>query len=115
MRISADNGATWTVVEDNGGLDSNPAAGSILYVGPVSGWTVAVETAIGSPAVGSAITPRMDLGSLNLSAGPASLIVQMSDTNFIAFPNETFVASVSATTDGSVTYNTYRDPGNVLF
>ena len=118
MRLSADGGATWTLVADNGPFDSDPDLGSILYIGPVapsSGWTLVVSSAIGSPAVGNPITPRMDLSSASSSSGPATLIVQMSDQSFIAFPNETFVATLSATTDGIMTYKTYRDDGNVLF
>jgi hypothetical protein len=115
MRLSADNGATWTTVEDNGPLDSDSTPGSILYIGTFSGWSLAIATAIGSPLVGTPITPRMDVSSSSQSAGPATLIVQMSDTNYIPFPNETFVASISANAVGTVTYNTYRDSGNVLF
>jgi len=115
MRLSADAGNTWTLVDDNGPFDSDPGAGSILYIGPVSGWSVTVATAFGAPAVGTPITPRMDLGSVNQSTQPAMLIIQMSDKNFIPFNNETFVATISAQTTGTVTYNTYRDGGNVLF
>ena len=57
----------------------------------------------------------MDVSTTDLSAGPATLIVQMSDTSFVPFPNETFLASVSTTTAGTLTYNVYRDSGNVLF
>ena len=116
MRVSADNGATWTVVQDNGPFDADPAAGSILFVGTTTtGWQLVVATAIGSPAVGTVTAPRMDLGSTSLSPGPANLIIQMSDTGFTPFANETFVSTMSTTTGGSVIYNTYRDGGNVLF
>jgi hypothetical protein len=115
MRLSADGGLTWTNVEDNGPLDFNVDPGFITYAGPVGNFTVVISQGDGVPAIGSAITPNMDLGTTDISHGPATLIVQLSDTNFIGFPNETFVASVTTTAAGTLTYNAYRDSGNVLF
>ena len=86
-----------------------------LYAGPVGNWVAVITTGIGTPAVGSPITPVMDIGSLNFSVDPAALIVQMSDTSFIPFPNETFVLSLTTTTDGTITYNTYRAIRNEIW
>src|SRR5690348_13796123 len=100
MRLSGDGGTTWTNVQDNGPLDSNPTAGFITYAGPVGSWIVVISQGDGIPAVGTPITPNMDVSTTDFSSGPATLIVQMSDTNFIPFPNETYIASLTTTTDG---------------
>jgi hypothetical protein len=115
MRLSADGGSTWTLVEDNGPFDLNPTVGFVTYIGPVAGWDVSVDTGFGSPLVGSAITPHMDAGTSSTSSGPATLIVQLSDTNFIAFPNETFIVQSGGTAGGTALSTVYRDPGNLLF
>ena len=115
LRLSSDGGTTWITVEDNGPLDSNPTVGLVEYVGPVGGWTVSINTGFGQPLLGSAITPTMDVGSTSQSAGPANLIVQLSDTNFTAFPNETFIAESTGFAGGTVTSTAYQDGGNVLF
>ncbi len=115
MRLSADGGLTWTNVVDNGPLDMDLDPGVVTYAGPVGNWLVVISQGLGVPASGTSITPIMDMSTTDLSAGPATLIVQMSDTSFVPFPNETFLASVSTTTAGTLTYNVYRDSGNVLF
>jgi hypothetical protein len=115
MRLSGDGGLNWTNVVDNGPLDGNPTPGFVTYGGPVGNWIVAIATGIGQPADGTAITPVMDVSATEFTFGAANLIVQMSDTSFVPFPNETFVASLTTTTSGTITYNTYRDTGNVLF
>ena len=115
MRLSADGGLTWTNIVDNGPGDSDPELGSIEYDGPVGGWTISVTTGLGTPFIGSPIAPMMDVSSVNSSAGAASLIIQMSDVNFVPFNNETFIAGLAGHTAGTVTFNSYRDTGNVLF
>jgi hypothetical protein len=115
MRLSADGGATWTTVVDNGPLDADPEVGFIFYLGPVGGWDVSIASGFGSPVIGDPLNPHMDVDTQNSSSQAASLIVQMSDTNFVGFPNQTFIASLGATTVGTVTYKSYRDGGNVQF
>jgi len=112
MRLSVDAGATWVVVVDNGPFDANPNVGSIKFSGPIGNWFVSTEAGFG---YGGPTVPTMDVTSQNSSFQPTSLIVQLSDTNFVAFPNETFVAQFGLITDGTVIYNSYRDGGNVLF
>ena len=115
MRLSADGGLTWTNVVDNGPLDVDTTPGAITYAGPVGNWLVVISQGGGIPISGTPITPIMDASTTDISSGPATLIVQMSDTNFVPFPNETFLGSVSTTAAGTLTYNGYRDSGNVLF
>ncbi len=57
----------------------------------------------------------MDVSSQNVSTQAETLIVQLSDTNFVAFPNQTFVGESGGFTAGTVTYTAFRDSGNVLF
>jgi hypothetical protein len=115
MRLSADGGLNWTNVADNGSLDFNGADGVITYAGPGGNWTVIISTGDGKPAIGSATAPNMDTGTTDISSGPATLIVQMSDTDFTSFPNETYIAGTTTTAAGTLTFNVYRDSGNVLF
>jgi hypothetical protein len=115
MRMSADGGLNWTNVADNGPLDFNGADGVITYAGPVGNWTVIISQGDGKPAIGSAIAPNMDAGTTDISSGPATLIVQLSDTDFTSFPNETYIAGTTTTAAGTLSYNVYRDSGNVLF
>jgi hypothetical protein len=116
MRLSADGGNTWVTVPDESGLDTaSGSPGFITYVGPVGAWLVNVSTGSGRPLVGTPVMPVMDLGGFSLSDGAQGLIVQLSDTGFTGFPNETFIARVSGIADGLVTFNSYIDSGNVLF
>jgi len=116
MRLSADGGATWLTIPDNSALDADPTTdGSIVYFGPVGPWIVNIASAIGSPAVGAATTPVLDVGTTTTSPGAQTLIVQMSDVDYVGFPNETFIARIGLNTGGTVTYNSYIDSGNVLF
>jgi hypothetical protein len=115
MRLSADGGLTWVTITDNGILDANPVVGVVEYIGPIGAWFVDIDTGFGSPILGSAIQPYMDLGTTLQSSQAASLIVQLSDTNYIAFPNETFIAQSAGFAGGTVTYTAYRDSGNLLF
>jgi len=100
------------VVVDNGPLDTDPTVGNINFNGPVGGWSVSTAAGFG---YGGPTAPTMDVSSRNYSVNAETLIVQLSDTNFVPYPNETFVAQLGAITDGTVTYNSYRDSGNVLF
>jgi hypothetical protein len=115
MRLSTDGGATWITVPDNSPLDANSIDGAIVYVGPVGGWVVSLAAGIGQPSTGTPLTPAMDVNTTTISSDAQSLIVQMSDTNFIGFPNETFIARFGVNTGGTATYNSYIDSGNVLF
>ena len=112
MRLSVDGGASWVIVVDNGPLDSDPTVGNIGYNGPIGDWSVSTAAGFG---YGGPTVPTMDITSRNQSLQAESLIVQLSDTDFAPFPNETFVAQFGVITDGTATYNSYRDPGNVLF
>ena len=115
MRLSADGGLTWTNIVDNGPGDVDPTPGFIIYVGPIGNWDTSIATGFGSPLTGDPLNPTMDVGTQDTSVDPQSLIVQMSDTGYVPFPNQTFIAMLTLNTTGTVTYNTYRDTGNVLF
>jgi hypothetical protein len=115
MRLSADGGSTWVTITDNGGLDANPVVGVVEYIGPIGAWFVDIDTGFGSPILGSPLAPYMDLGTTLQSSQAASLIVQLSDTGYVSFPSETFIAQSAGFAGGTVTYSAYRDSGNVLF
>src|ERR1700749_2662149 len=91
LRLSTDNGATWTNIVDNGPADDNPSVGLISYSGTLNGFTVGADTGVNN---GDASSPYLDLSTINYSQQPATLIAQLSDTSFTPFNNQTYVASV---------------------
>src|SRR5665213_412317 len=102
MRLSADGGLTWTNIVDNGPGDVDPTPGFIIYVGPIGNWDTSIATGFGSPLTGDPLNPTMDVGTQDTSVDPQSLIVQMSDTGYVPFPNQTFIAMLTLNTTGTV-------------
>ncbi len=116
IRLSADNGATWSTVVDGDVTDQNTNNGTVLFNGAVGSWIVNVDTGSSKPYFGSASQPHMELGGVNLSTGPGTLIMQLSDTGFTSAPSaRAFANAVGGTTSGTMTFRTYVDKGNVLF
>jgi len=103
------------VIEDNGPLDVNPQVGVVRYDGPIGNWSMSISSGQSDPFIGTPSAPDMDLHSVNFSSQPATLIVQYSETNLTTFPNETYINVVGYNTTGTVSQNSYRDSGNVLF
>jgi hypothetical protein len=117
LRLSDDGGATWVTISDGAVGDNNGNAGVVTFIDDIGSWLVNVTTGITKPTVGSSTDPYMDLNSVNVStSGPASLVIQWSDTDFGPLINAvSMVALIGGTTAGTVTYSTYYDPGNALF
>jgi hypothetical protein len=115
MRYSIDGGTTWTNVADDGVLDQVSGLGFLSYTGTAGVWSLNTLVAFGSPILGAPNAPLMDIGTTVNSSAGGTLIVQLSDTNFVGAPNQTFIGQSGGFAGGTATYTAYRDFGNVLF
>jgi hypothetical protein len=116
LRLSADNGATWTTIEDGTLADQNPVAGAVAFNGGIGDWIVNVTSALSKPVVGSAATPYVDVSSHNLSTSAGTLIIQCSDTDFDpALPPGSYVAEIGGVTGGTVSFRAWADAANTPF
>jgi hypothetical protein len=102
-------------ITDNGPGDADPTAGSVAYFGPVGPNWFAVAGGTSKPYSGSASAPELDLSTADYSFGAGTLEIQLSDTDFVNAPPMTFTNAVSGDTAGSITLNTWADPGNNPF
>jgi hypothetical protein len=113
MKLTDNLGNTVTVT-DNGLGDGDTNVGSINFVGAVGpNWNINVVGGTSKPFTGSASAPELDITTLDFSTGAGTLDIQLSDTDFTTASPVNFLASVGGTTSGSVTFNTWVDPGNV--
>ena len=119
LRLSSDNGATWTTILDGGPDDQSTNAGVISYQGSVPGWAVTLNLGTSKPMQGSAIEPNILLSGFDSSIGAGTLIIQLSDTDFTsASVGRTFTSSAGGTigqAGGVGGYTTYIDKSNVMF
>jgi hypothetical protein len=115
LRLSDDNGATWTTVEDQVLLpvpDSNPTVGAVTFIGSVGAFTVNVTTGVSKPVLSSGI---MDLNSINVtSVGGGTLLVELTDTDF-AGPAPGYSFHVGGTTSGSASFEAGGTNSNAEF
>jgi hypothetical protein len=120
LRLNDGAGNTVEVTDGEVGLDSNPLAGAITFIGSLGGgtvWTVNVTTGLSDPILGSPSSPHMDLNSVNVSSGGAgTLTIDLTDTDFTASPGPAgFTMRIGGTTAGTVNYTAWSDPGNAEF
>ena len=86
--LSDDGGSTWATAVDNETGDGNPLAGVVLFNNPVGNWIVNVATGVTMPVLGSAASPHMDLGSINVFFNPSdtdssgTLLIGLSEDGF---------------------------------
>ena len=116
LRLSADGGAPVTITDQLAG-DMNPAVGAVTFLGPVGDFSFNVSTGFTKPILGSALSPSMDLNSVDISSaasGTHNLVVEFSDTGFGPV-NSAFHLGIGGTTTGSVLYQAFLDPANVSF
>src|SRR5207244_4992543 len=67
LRLSADGGAPVTITDQLAG-DMNPAVGAVTFLGPVGDFSFNVSTGFTKPILGSALSPSMDLNSVDISS-----------------------------------------------
>lgn len=129
VRLSDNNGATWTTIYDNNfmagtALDANASAGVVTYSGTIGVWTVSFATGTSIPVSGgTASSPVLDLASFSASsAGGGTLILEFSDTDFGPSTGSHIEAFLSGSiavgtgsTGGSAAFTTYANASNALF
>lgn len=94
------------------------ADGVVVFNGGLGGtnWTVNVTTGISKPTLGSATAAVMDLNSVNVSStGGGSIMLELTDTDFMTSSPSSFQMEIGGTTRGSLTYSAYLDAGNGAF
>ena len=116
LSIRLTSGASTVTIADGSAGDSNGSAGAVTWIGSLGAWTLNVSTGLSYPVLGSPIDPHMDLNSVNLSASavPTTLIIELSEVGFLA-PSFSPLATIGGTTEGTVQYSAFWDPGNNLF
>jgi hypothetical protein len=115
LRISDGTVAGTVVITDDGPGDSaNTTPGVITYSGPIgANWFLNVTTGSTYPNLGTAGTPMMDLGTLNLSSDAGVLTIDFSQDGFTAGGAANL--AIGGNSVGTVTYQVWTDPGNNLF
>lgn len=118
LRLDVGGGPIEVNVNDNGAGDGSGNVGAIVFTGAVGNFSLNVTTGVSFPQMGSPSEPFMDLNSINQSGGSGgTLRITLSQQGFTTLPTESFNASIGGTkgAGGSVTYQTFWDPGNNLF
>ncbi|MGE0642967.1 MAG: PEP-CTERM sorting domain-containing protein [Nitrospira sp.] len=118
LRLDVGGGPVEVNVGDNGAGDINGDTGAIVFTGAVGNFNLNVTTGVSFPQMGSPSQPFMDLNSINQSGGAGgTLVISLSQQGFTTVPNEAFNANIGGTTTagGSISYQTFWDPGNALF
>ena len=97
-------------VADGSGLDLNPLAGAVTFLGGIGGWTLNVSTGITKPEQGSATDPYLHLNSVNaLSKGVGTLTITFSEDLF-STNDVAFVSNIGGVLgNGSISFETYLD------
>lgn len=98
-------------IMDGTGGDLNGVNGVITFSGVVGAFTVNVTTGISKPLIGPG---QLDLNSINVSGSAGTLLVSISDTDFMQGASS-YVASYGGTTQGSVAFSFLQDAGNAAF
>lgn len=112
LNLTESDGGTATVI-DQGAGDLNPLVGAITYSDPLGDWTVNVTTGLTKPLIGSAISPHLDLNSVNLSSdlvNPSTMTILFYDTDFLnpgGFGLDMEALIGGTIHEGTLTYNTY--------
>lgn len=110
LRISGDDGQTWTSIIDNGPLDLDTNVGSILYNGNGLGFS---GVFVGSSQHATDLPSYVDLNCSVYSAS-RPLIFQYSDDGFGPFMG-VFESSIGGNASTTVSCNSYMDPSGQLF
>ncbi len=104
-------------ISENSTLNTDSSVpGTVSWSGSLGVWNLNVSTGVSS---GTGTSPSFDLNSIDAiispaTGGPYTLQVWFGDAN-LGSTTGSFVARFDGTTAGTVTYNTYADPGNTLF
>lgn len=114
------DGSGSMTIADGDANDTDSTAGIVSWSGTVGNWYVQVTTGITKPALGSAISPRFDLLTLDTfktGPGPSTLVVEFSENDFTVPLPAGAKAEVGGTLESttSLLYKTYVGHDNVEF
>lgn len=119
LRLTHVESGTSVTIEDQAVLPTPDACllvGCITFVGPVGVFTINVTTGLSKPVLANTSTrAEMDLNSINLSTGAGTLVIELTDTDFLPIGAGTFSGTAGGTTDGVVEFDAFKDPANVEF
>lgn len=108
------SGSTDIVVPDNGFGDMSSAAGQVLWIGSINGWSFTVNVGDTKPLLGSVTSPQLDLSVTANSPGNGNLIIKFSDTGF-GLTSGVINSSSFQNGTSSSSYDVLVDPNNALF
>jgi hypothetical protein len=111
------DGTTTFTISDNGGGDSQGAAGQIVWVGSIGNWTLNVHTGTTYPVLGTLQNPTLDLSFNATSTGPGGTLQISFSADGFGPTNGSAISSIGGTiaSGGSVIYNTYGGTNNTNF
>jgi len=116
--LELESGASTVTIPDNSVGDSNPAVGTVEFIGAVGDFDVNTSVGVSKPLTGSATDPKLNLNSLNATtvSAPATLYVRLTDTDFTA-PAGAVSAELDfgGTTNGTASLAAFLDSTNTEF
>jgi hypothetical protein len=118
MVLRLSSGGDVVEIEDGDPDDSNPLAGAITFIGDVGNFVANVATGLSKPLLPSSPTyTEMDLNSVNVSsAAGGTLVIELTDTDFPAMNDSgSFTGNVGGTSQGTLTFDAYKNASNVEF
>ena len=117
MRLT--QGASSVTITDNGAGDINATVGEITWQGALGVFTTNVTVGLSKPSLpNTPVFAKMDMTSVNVSGGPGTIKIELTDTDFAAMPDPPggqLIASVGGTTRGTAEFWAYKDPNNQEF
>ena len=119
MVLSLDDGVNAIVYVTDGGVGDTDGVvnGIISYSGGIGSWTTNITTAISKPVLGSSAEAKVDVGSLLVTGGAGTLVIELTDTDFSlpTLPSAVLISEMSANTGGTVQLTQIWDPDNSEF
>jgi hypothetical protein len=117
MALRLTEGAASVTIYDNEAGDSNPIEGAITFIGSVGSFVANVSTGFSKPLLPSSPNyAEMDLNSINASSvAGGTLIIELTDTDFDPTAPGTLFGNVGGTTQGTTTFDAYKNASNLEF
>lgn len=114
LQLTAGGGASM-LIQDGDLNDQNPLPGVITWIGAVGTWYLNVTTGVMDPS--GSMPGSLDLNSVDShTSGSETLDLELTRLNIVVPIMTVFEMGIGGTVQsGSLTYQAYRDPGNVAF
>jgi hypothetical protein len=108
-------GANVVTVSDNGIGDVNSDIGTVAFSGNIGSFYVPIALGVTKPILGSALSPSIDLVSLQVGGG-STIQIEFSETDFSTGGQSVDLPSlIGGTTNGTIRYQTFASLSNSLF